>query len=296
MPDEGGLLGPHKLAEHGKNAEQVGMQDKSTHISDESASARGRGPMRQLGAARSREEIASSPTIISAQDQERAFRSARRHSSRVKFLKLAVPLCVLFGISGFIYWTLDNKPKEVAVTIEETSFEKDELIMEKPKLNGFSEGRAYEVVAEQAIQKVATPHIINLQQMTARVNNEKDQWATLTALSGLFDQEKETLSLSGNVDVKSSLGYGLKTEGAEVEMKVGYMRTTQPVAIRSKDILLTAEQLEVIDNGKQFRFTERVRLRIDQTFMNKKTKTDPSTAAPQGAAGGNAAPTNSEAQ
>jgi lipopolysaccharide export system protein LptC len=141
--------------------------------------------------------------------------------------------------------------------------------MANPKLNGFSKGRAYEVIAEEAVQQVATPHIINLRQLSARVNDEKDQWVTITSLSGLFDQEQETLELNGNVDVRSSLGYGMTTEGAQVDMKRGYMITTSPVTIASGDVRLGAEQLEVIDNGDQLRFKDRVKLRIDASMLNK---------------------------
>jgi lipopolysaccharide export system protein LptC len=243
------------------------MQNDPTY----SSPARGGGPTRHLRVPPSQEELASRPTIISAEQQEKAFRSARRHSMRVKFLKWSVPLMVLIGIVGFIAWVLHNQPDPAPVqeALKENSFEQDELTMANPKLNGFSKGRAYEVIAEEAVQQVATPHIINLRQLSARVNDEKDQWVTITSLSGLFDQEQETLELNGNVDVRSSLGYGMTTEGAQVDMKRGYMITTSPVTIASGDVRLGAEQLEVIDNGDQLRFKDRVKLRIDASMLNK---------------------------
>jgi lipopolysaccharide export system protein LptC len=196
---------------------------------------------------------------------------------RAKILKWSLPLVVLVGIVGFIAWVLHNQPDPAPVqeALKENSFEQDELTMANPKLNGFSKGRAYEVIAEEAVQQVATPHIINLRQLSARVNDEKDQWVTITALSGLFDQEQETLSLSGNIDVRSSLGYGLKTNGADLDMKQGYMNTTSAVTIESGDIRLSADQLEVIDNGDQFRFLNRVKLRIDANLLNKNTPKSP---------------------
>ncbi len=243
------------------------MQNDPTY----SSPARGGGPTRHLRVPPSQEELASRPTIISAEQQEKAFRSARRHSMRVKFLKWSVPLMVLVGIVGFISWVLNNQPDPAPVqeALKENSFEQDELTMANPKLNGFSKGRAYEVIAEEAVQQVATPHIINMRQITARVNDEKDQWVTVSSLSGLFDQEQETLELKGNVDVRSSLGYGMTTEGAQVDMKRGYMITTSPVTIASGDVRLGADQLEVFENGDQLRFKDRVKLRIDASMLNK---------------------------
>ncbi|MCV6546948.1 MAG: LPS export ABC transporter periplasmic protein LptC [Cohaesibacter sp.] len=257
------------------------MQQDPTY----SAPKRGGGPTRHLRTPPSQQEMAARPTIISAQEQEKAFKSARRHSMRVKILKWSMPVLVLIGVTGFVAWVLDNQPEPAPIELAEkaTAFEQDELVMANPKLNGFSKGRAYEVVAQEAVQQVATPHIINLRQLAARLNNEKDEWVTITALSGLFDQERESLQLTGNVDVQSSLGYGLRTDGAQVDMQRGYMHSTSPVTIASGDIRLSADELEVIDNGAQFRFSRQVKLRIDASLLSKGTNKQAKDAKPQAA-------------
>lgn len=209
--------------------------------------------------------------IISADEQERAFRSAKLHSRRVGLLKWGVPFFAMVLVVGFVSWVIDNQPVPLEASVEEaaTILQKDELVMQNPKLNGFSEGRAYEVLAERAIQKVATPDIVDLEQLEARISDEEERWAHITAEGGRFNQSQETLALDGAVSVTSSLGYGLNTEQVEIEMKKGYMKTLSPVAIQSKDILLQADQLEAIDNGEQFRFTGRVKLNIDTAFLNQ---------------------------
>ncbi len=218
--------------------------------------------------------------IISQEQQQKAFRSAKRHSRRVAVLKWGLPVIALVTVVSFVSWVIDNQPAPPEVTIEETSFEQDELIMQKPKLNGFSDGRAYEVVAERAVQKVATPDVVDLQKLEARIKDEKEQWANITAQTGQFNQTAETMKLDGDVTVQSSLGYGLATDGVEIEMKKGYMRTTSPVEIKSKDIILSAQQLEAIDNGEQFRFSGRVKLRIDAALLNQSSSTDNGAVTP----------------
>ncbi|WP_319530540.1 LPS export ABC transporter periplasmic protein LptC [uncultured Cohaesibacter sp.] len=224
--------------------------------------------------------------IISSGEQQQAFRRAQRHTRRVKWLKWGVPLLALGIIAGFISWVAGQKPPappEELVVKQDEAFKQEELIMQNPKLNGFSQGRAYEVVAARAIQKVALPEIINLEDLSARITDDQNQWVTLTSTKGVFDQGSEQLELDGSVDVKSSLGYGLKTEEVEVKMKEGYMQTTTPVEIQSKDILLSAKKLEAIDNGEMFRFTGDVRLRIDAALLSKQpVATDQSSEATSG--------------
>ncbi|SNY91777.1 lipopolysaccharide export system protein LptC [Cohaesibacter sp. ES.047] len=222
--------------------------------------------------------------IISSTEQQRAFRKAQRHTQRVRLLKWGAPLLALGIIAGFVTWVAQQKPPPPPedLAVQQEAFKQEELIMQNPKLNGFSQGRAYEVVAARAIQNVTQPDVINLEDISARITDDKQQWVTLTSTKGQFNQTSEHLELDGAVDVKSSLGYGLKTEAVEVEMTKGYMKTTAPVDIQSKDIKLSATTLEAIDNGEVFRFTGNVRLRIDAGMLNEpSTSRDQTADAPQ---------------
>lgn len=214
--------------------------------------------------------------IISVQEQQRAFRSAQRHTLRVKWLKWGLPLIAISIVVAFVWWVTNQKPATAPVEVIEAdnAFQQDELIMQNPNLNGYTDGRSYEVVAKRAIQKVATPDVINLERLSARINDEQDQWVIITASKGRFNQTEENLDLEGSVDVKSSLGYNLSTDAVNVEMKNGYLKTNSPVAIRSKDIDLHADRLEAIDNGDLFRFSGNVRLRIDASTMSKNSNND----------------------
>ncbi|PLW75873.1 LPS export ABC transporter periplasmic protein LptC [Cohaesibacter celericrescens] len=221
--------------------------------------------------------------IISAQEQQTAFRSAQRHTKRVKVLKWGLPLIALSIIAGFVGWVAQQKPVEqpVETVQEQAALQQDELIMQNPNLNGFSDGRAYEVIADRAVQKIATPDVINLETLTARITDEKGQWVTITSQSGLFNQTSEQMTLNGTVDVKSSLGYDLTTDIVNVDMKKRYLETETPVEILSKDILLKADKLEAINNGEQFRFIGNVHLRIDAAMMNKSDTKPPAQEADQ---------------
>ncbi len=214
--------------------------------------------------------------IISSQEQKRAFRLAHRHSRRVTILKWSLPVITLAIVAGFIGWVSRNTPTEapLQVQLEEGGFKQDELVMQNPNLNGFTDGRAYEVTANEATQKVETPNVINLKAVRARITDEKQQWVTINADAGVFNQKEETLGLDGSVKVDSSLGYKLDTDEVAVDMPKGYMKTISPVTITSRDIRLSSNQLEAINNGEQFRFSGNVRLYIDAALLNKSTGQD----------------------
>ena len=234
---------------------------------------RSAGPQRSLSRPQSGAEKgtrAHEARIITSKEQQRAFRSAERHTRRVRWLKLGLPLIAIGIITGFVSWVAQQQPvvPPEQVVVETETLQQDELIMQSPNLNGFTDGRAYEVVAERAVQKVATPDVINLESLTARITDEEERWVTVTAKSGVFNQAGETMILTGNVDVKSSLGYGLQTDRVDIEMKKSYMQTQSPVEISSGDMQLRADKLEAINNGEQFRFTGKVKIRIDSALLD----------------------------
>ena len=232
------------------------------------AHGRARGPAIDQRHERQRDRSGITP-IISAEEQQKAFRRAERHTRRVRLLKWGLPLIALGIVVGFVSWVAQQKPVAPPAEIAETkkAFQQDQLIMQNPDLNGFSNGSAYQVDAARAIQDVATPDLINLEELSALITDEEDRSVNITARTGRFNQTEEWLELDGMVDVRSSLGYDLQTESVRVEMREGYMQTRSPVEIRSRDVQLRADKLEAINNGEQFRFTGNVKLEIDAALM-----------------------------
>lgn len=218
----------------------------------------------------------SNMRIITVHEQQKAFRSAQRHTRRVTWLKWLLPLIALGIIGGFTTWAVNQKPVPVPeeVASNEQAFKQDEIIMQNPNLNGYSGDRAYEVKAVRAIQKLSVPDVVNLEDLSARITMPNADWVTFTSNAGRFNQKEEFLELSGKVDVKASQGYGLKTEAVEVKMKDNYLRTTQPVRIASKDILLEANSLEAFDSGEMIRFSGNVKLRLDAALTKGGSQTD----------------------
>jgi lipopolysaccharide export system protein LptC len=133
------------------------------------------------------------------------------------------------------------------------------VIMESPKLSGFKrDQKSYEITADQAIQDIKVQSVVELKKLVARMEQEKNSFARLSSDWGRLDQTADRLDLKGNVRVKTDTGYEVDMESAVVNVKLGDVTSTEPVKVRSKSATISADSLEVKDNGKLVVFTGRV--------------------------------------
>src|SRR3712207_2062370 len=102
--------------------------------------------------------------------RSRAYAQARRHSRRVRFLKVAIPLGAVLGIGFVLVVTfLDPFNRMAGVTLGPVSLNGTKITMESPRLSGYrSDNRPYEVTATVAVQDVRKPNVVELSDMKAR--------------------------------------------------------------------------------------------------------------------------------
>ncbi|PPD14298.1 MAG: hypothetical protein CTY25_14010 [Methylobacterium sp.] len=207
------------------------------------------------------------------------FVAAARHSRRVRWLKRLIPLAcgglVLFLVARTVIGILAPIPVDVAGRI---SIEDKKIVVEKPKLSGFRrDGSSYELNAQKALQDLRNPNVVEMFTLSARVQQGRQSWTDFSGDSGVYDSKAEKLNLKGNVRVKSDNGTEAKLEEAEIEFKAGTVVSRKPVEVRMNAGYMSADTLQVLDNGQKFVFEGRVH----SEFVN---------AAPSGAAAPSAAP------
>lgn len=191
-----------------------------------------------------------------------AYRDAMRHSRRVRILRKAIPAFCVAAVAGPVAWGVISPFARVGldVTVGPISMAGTKVTMESPKLSGFKkDGKAYEVTAEQAIQDIKTPTIVELNKLTSRMEQDAKKYARLTADWGRFDQSSDRLDLKGNVRVRTDNGYEADLLSARINMKSGDVVSVEPVVVRSLSATITADRAEVRDNGKHAVFEGRVR-------------------------------------
>jgi lipopolysaccharide export system protein LptC len=196
-----------------------------------------------------------------ASNRDNAFAIALRNSRRVRFLRRFIPVSCLGVFFGPIAWGIISPFASTApeVKMGSISVSGSKVTMEAPKLSGFKrDQKSYEVTAAQAIQDLKVPSVVELNKLVARMEQEKNSFARLSSDWGRMDQTADRLDLKGNVRVRTDSGYEVDMLSAVINMKSGDVTSTEPVKVRSKSATISADSVDVRDNGKLVVFQGRV--------------------------------------
>jgi len=193
----------------------------------------------------------------------RAFAAAKRHSRKVRFYRIALPVLAVIGsIAIFMFIGLGNDPK-LAFSVDNVGIGADGLTMDNARLTGFDDINLYcEVIADTATQTLNNAALLNLEGITAQISGEDDSWANLDAATGIYDRDNELLNLRTNIHVRSSEGYDVYLETADVDLAAGRVETTDPVRIDLLNGTVNARAMTIEDRGETLRFYNGVTLQF----------------------------------
>ncbi|MCB1507652.1 MAG: LPS export ABC transporter periplasmic protein LptC [Hyphomicrobiaceae bacterium] len=191
-----------------------------------------------------------------------AFEAAFRHSRRVRWLKRVLPavsgLAFLWMAAGTLF-----SGSGPAIDLGEIVFSEEGLTMMAPRLSGEDdENRPYEVTAARATQSLDNPDVVSLEEIDARVALGAEGWARVGAARGRFDSQNRQLQLFDDILVRSSTGYEVRLEAADVDMQAGTLLSERPVRIDGPAAQLTADTVEMTGNGEVVTFRGRVRMTL----------------------------------
>lgn len=188
----------------------------------------------------------------------RRFRAAARHSRRVRFLRVGLPVTFVLGclILALATWfnplrLLTNLPIKVGgVVVSGTK-----INMENPKLSGFTrDSRRYDITAGAAAQDLTRPGFIELRDITAVMEMREKATMHLVAQEGLFDTKKEELKLERDIVVTSSNGQEAYLEEAVIDTKNGNVVSEKPVRMKMPDGTVRGNRFELTNSGDVIRF------------------------------------------
>ena len=146
-------------------------------------------------------DLVDLPTILSKEDQRKAFGKAKRHTYAAKILKFLLPLASL-GILALYIIPNGSSPISVdlPVAIDGIDLSSEGLKMINPRYSGGNDklGR-YKIEAEYALQQITKTHLLELHKISGFLEQPNKKWTKLTANKGNYDTKSEKMTLQGDI-------------------------------------------------------------------------------------------------
>lgn len=199
-----------------------------------------------------------------------AFATAQKHSRRVRVLKILVPSIAVLMAGSFVVASYVLTPAKVNVDTDSSAYANGKLVMANPKLEGFTkDNRPYSMTAMRAIQDLKSQDVIELEDISAKLPIDSDDWVSVEAEKGTYDRLANTLKVTSPFTIKSTEGLTAEMASAFVDIAKGNLETSEPVDILLKGTRVQADSMKVYEKGKVLVFENRVRMNIDASRLQQ---------------------------
>ena len=200
-------------------------------------------------------------SVLIGGNRERGYRLARRHSALVRFLRVALPVGALMAAVVLVAMPYIRPLKLLATDIDIGSLALDgtRITMEMPDLKGFrGDNKPYSISARQAIQDVTRPNILELLELSSRIETKPGSVARLRSDAGVYDSKKDVLSVTGNVQILSGTS-DIRMRSGVIDFKANSVISKEPVEVVMSTGKIDANAMSVFDNGNRIVFKGHVR-------------------------------------
>lgn len=191
------------------------------------------------------------------------FARARRHSRRIRLLKVGVPVAAVLLVIVFAVWAWWSSRDGFVAEITGAAVTDGKLVMTDARLNGFTrENLPYSLSAARAVQEIGGSGRVELAEIVARVPLDAEIWADIAADSGIYDNSNNLLDIDSAMTVTTTNGMIAHFRSAQVDVQAGSLSTEDPVRIEMRGSNLTADAMQVRERGRVVVFENRVRMTI----------------------------------
>jgi lipopolysaccharide export system protein LptC len=186
------------------------------------------------------------------------YRRARRHSRRVRTMRILIPILIAVGlfVSGLLVWLNPLRLlSELPASFGRLSVSGTRMTMTEPRLAGYTrDGRRYELTANAAAQDIARADVVNLEQPRASLEMSENNKLEMQAAEGVFDRKAGVLTLRRNILLTSTEGHEARLSEAVIDMRDGSVISDKPVEVKSLQGTLRSNRLQVLKSGEIVRF------------------------------------------
>lgn len=117
----------------------------------------------------------------------------------------------------------------------------------------------FELTAASASLDPISPNLVHLEQLAADVVQGRRD-LRIAAAAGIYDRDRESVDLSGGIELTTSDGYRFETPSAALNLDRGHVLGGEPIAGAGPAGTLSAQRFEFENGGEVLRFNGRVRV------------------------------------
>ena len=191
-----------------------------------------------------------------------AFGAAKRHSRRVRRLKIAIVFGSACAFAGLLLVAVYDPFGRIpaGISVGRAGLNGSKITMEHPKLSGYKrDGRPYQLLAASGVQDIKKPSVVELNEIDARVTMPDNSVVRLRAPDGVYDTVKDFMQLQRDIRVTSSSGYDARLKSADLDFKAGTIVSRDPVAVETHSSNIAANSMTISENGNTIVFIGNVR-------------------------------------
>lgn len=210
------------------------------------------------------------PALAGAVDGN-AYQAALIHSARVRKLRVWLPISAGIISLAFIAVSVARAYLPENLSIENARIENGKIVMERPAIAGRNDdGISYSMTALRALQDIANPNMITLENVKAAVPLNENTIARVVAKEGIFDRGTDGMQMTAPFDVNLSNGITAKFQSARLDVVGGTLDTEDPVVINTEQASVVAQSLKITDKGRTITFAGQVRVNIEAAAIRNK--------------------------
>ncbi len=210
----------------------------------------------------------SAPRLVSVApppDREQAFAKAKRRSTRVRRLRVAILFFGLSGVAAMVVGAFFNPfgTKLGSLSFGALSVEGTKIVMDRPKLAGFrSDGQPYVLTAERALQDIKQPTVVQLRKVDGEIGMAGGEATHVVADTGVYDSVAERMELSDNIRIKNG-HFTVLLRSGRFDFKSGVYGSDDHVEVQGGDgTTIFADRASALNHGQELTFEGHVRTNV----------------------------------
>lgn len=187
------------------------------------------------------------------------------YSRFVTMMKFLLPVMALVLIVLVVIWPqLKLRDARFSIGFSALSIGNvDDPAMINPRFQGADKDRqTFSITADIAKNLLNADKSVELEMPKADISLDDGSWLVVTARTGVYVRQSETLTLNDSVNMFHDSGYEFRTESADIDLTRGTATGTVPIEGQGPFGNLQAEGFHLVDKGKTIYFTGKSKLTI----------------------------------